>query len=67
MTKQAPPTARLCIPVPPCQYSHGTHFDPDTTSLEDLAQLADKIVEVAIPSVAVVHTSSPLNVEVEQL
>ena len=40
---------------------------PDTTDLDDLAQLADKIVEVAIPSVAAVHTPSPLNAEVEQL
>ena len=40
---------------------------PDTTSLEDLAQLADKIVEVAIPSLAAVHTPSPRSTEVEQL
>ena len=40
---------------------------PDTTSLEDLAQLADKIVEVAIPSIAAVHTVPHLNAEVEQL
>ena len=40
---------------------------PDTTSLKDLAQLADKIVEVAIPSVATVRTASPINAEVEQL
>ena len=29
---------------------------PDTTGLEDLAQLADKIMEVAIPTIAAVHT-----------
>ena len=40
---------------------------PDTTDLDDLAQLADKIVKVAIPSVAAVHTPSPLNAEVEHL
>ena len=40
---------------------------PETTSLEDLAQLADKIVEVTIPSVAAVHTIPNLNAEVEQL
>lgn len=31
----------------------------DTTSLEDLAQLIDRIVEVAIPSVVAVPTTPP--------
>ena len=39
---------------------------PDTTSLEDLAELADKIVEVATPAIAAVATSS-LTTEVEHL
>ena len=38
---------------------------PNMTSLEDLAQLTDKIVEVAIPSLAAVHTPSPRSTEVE--
>ena len=40
----------------------------DTTSLENLAQLADKVVEVAAPSVSAVKNSSPqLSSEVDQL
>ena len=39
---------------------------PDTTSLEDLAELADKIVEVATPTIATLATSS-LTTEVEHL
>ena len=31
---------------------------PDTGSLNDLAQLADKIMEVATPSVSIVHKST---------
>ena len=33
---------------------------PDTGNLEDLAQLADKVVEVAVPSVANVNASTDL-------
>jgi len=33
---------------------------PDTGNIEDLAQLADKVVEVAVPSVASVNTSTEL-------
>ena len=39
---------------------------PDTTGLEDLAQLADKIMEVATPAIAAVHMP-PIASEVEQL
>ena len=40
---------------------------PDTTGLEDLAQLiADKVMEVATPTIAAVHTPH-LTSEVEQL
>lgn len=38
----------------------------DTIALEELAQLADRITEVAIPSVATV-SASPITTEVEQL
>ena len=39
---------------------------PDTTGLEDLAQLADRIMEVATPTVAAVHTPQ-ITSEVQQL
>ena len=39
---------------------------PDTTGLEDLAQLADKIMEVATPMIAAVHTPQIAS-EVDQL
>ena len=38
----------------------------ENVALEDLAQLADKIVEVALPSVSAVH-ATPVTAEVEQL
>ncbi len=40
----------------------------DTTSLDNLAELADKVVEVAAPPVAVIRNpSQQLNSEVDQL
>ena len=39
---------------------------PDTMGLEDLAQLADKIMEVATPTIAAIHTPQ-ITSEVEQL
>ena len=39
---------------------------PDTTTIDDLAQLADKIMEVATPTIAAVNTP-PIASEVEQL
>ena len=38
----------------------------ENVALEDLAQLADKIVEVVLPSVSAVH-ATPVTAEVEQL
>jgi len=36
---------------------------PDTENIEELAQLADKVMEVAVPSVVIVNT----NIELEWL
>ncbi len=42
-------------------------YTPDGTSLERLADLADKVIEVAAPSVAVVTMPTTLTNEVEHL
>ena len=40
---------------------------PDATPLEELAQLADKVSEVATPTVAAINPTSNLSEEIEQL
>ncbi len=42
-------------------------FTPETSSLDKLAELADKVLEVAAPAVSAVKLPSEVSTEIEQL